>query len=203
MDLVAADINYHHSWETKATSSLIHHRRECCDNARSWLLCMSKSFEFSNTNTQKIIAPTWLNSFYKWGPSKWPIPWCEVVKNKTIDCGVFAAFAKEIFEFSGFEAYSGQVIQHYSQQSLYQIKQNWEAAGYKPKWLTDSCVYHEVCAIRISHDEVKIYDPTDALWLDPDKNSGNGAVLSLRLELPMSMRWGQHSLAQDQWLDLI
>ncbi len=164
---------------------------------------MSKSFQFTNVDQQRLSAPTWLNKVFEWGPSQWPLPWCEAVHSRVIDCGVFAAFAKEIFLEQGFEAYSGQVIQYYEEQNLIHMKKRWESAGFKANWIAKSCVYHEVCAVRVSSEEIKIYDPTDGLWIDPNKTSGAGAVLSLRLELPTVMQWGSYTINQDQWLDLL
>lgn len=203
MDLVVADTHSQQLWDSKATSSLTSHSSSCCKEAKSWLLGMSKSFEFSNLQCRQLIAPTWLNQYYEWGPSPWPLPWCEAVAARQIDCGVFAAFAKEIFKEQGHEAYSGQVIQQYDTQVLLHLKRKWEKSGYHPTWISRDCVYHEVCAVRVNADEVKVYDPTDSIWLDPERRSGPASVLSIRLELPLSLVWGPHKIFQDQWLDVV
>ena len=87
-------------WQAATPSTLIDHGA-CCARARDWLVATSRSMDFASTDGFMLSAPRWLTHRFGWGPTRWPISWCEAVRQKTIDCGIFAAFAREIFSAKG------------------------------------------------------------------------------------------------------
>src|SRR3712207_2487200 len=73
-------------------SAIQHHGRPCCRLAREWVFAT----DFSQLNGESLLTgPRWIRHKYKWGPSKWPIHWCEAVEQKTLDCGALASLAHE------------------------------------------------------------------------------------------------------------
>lgn len=82
-------------WARASVSTLAHHGA-CCDRARGWIVAMARSHDFAATDGLDYTAPRWLTRRWRWGPTRWPIAWCEAVRAEAIDCGVFAAFAVEI-----------------------------------------------------------------------------------------------------------
>src|SRR5215831_12528626 len=104
MHSVAPDTLERAEWARASGSTLVDHG-PCCARARAWLVAMGRSHDFASTDGLTFAAP------------RWPIAWCEAVKAASIDCGVFAAFALEIFRAKGIEAYSGQVLRTYAEES--------------------------------------------------------------------------------------
>src|SRR5215467_8611841 len=100
MRSVARDTFEHAEW-VRASGSVLAHHGPCCDRARAWLIAMARSQDFACTDGLTFAAPRWIARRWVWGPTRWPIAWCEAVKAEKIDCGVFAAFAREIFRAKG------------------------------------------------------------------------------------------------------
>ncbi|MFO0675444.1 MAG: hypothetical protein U0169_02845 [Polyangiaceae bacterium] len=188
-------------WLRPPVSELAHHG-ECCERARRWLLARSRSAEFSVTDGVDHVAPRWLADRFTWGPTTWPAAWCDVVSAETIDCGVFAAFAREIFRANGTVAYGGQVLRHYDRASLGHYRKKWAAVPGAFDWIDEDEVYHEVCIVRVGGTEVRVYDPTDGVWLDPRVTRGHGSHVALRADVPVALRWGPHTIVRGQWITL-
>ena len=84
----------------------------CGEVARGGFLSM----DFSLLNAgNPLTGPRWLRHKYKWGPSRWPIHWCEAVEQKTLDCGALAALSHEIFINRGVTSFPVQLIHQYSE----------------------------------------------------------------------------------------
>ena len=99
-------------WENFPYSVLSHHGTACCDIGREWI----RSMDFAQLNGADLTSgPRWLRAKYKWGPSPWPMHWCEVVRRETIDCGAHAALSREAFGARGLVAFPAQLVQKYSQ----------------------------------------------------------------------------------------
>src|SRR6187551_1969381 len=78
------------TWENFPASSISHHGQPCCEIAREWITGM----DFSQLNAgHPLTGPRWLRKLFKWGPSQWPMHWCEAVKEKTLDCGELGALS--------------------------------------------------------------------------------------------------------------
>src|SRR5215203_96792 len=71
-------------WEHMPPSTFRHHGRRCCKAARDWIVSMDHSqLSGHSVNT----GPRWIRQRFAWGPTAWPICWCEAVKEKILDCG--------------------------------------------------------------------------------------------------------------------
>ncbi len=202
---------YYDRWLEHPTSSILHHDRECCDQARLWFLAYARSMEGWSSSQFRLNAPTWLSQHFNWGPSIWPISWCELVKEKTIDCGVFAALAREIFTAQGHDVHAGQCLLSYNDTCTNHWKQLWKTKMPKREdqrpgevfhWVGDRVVYHEVCIIEMPGEEARIYDSTFGGWYEPLERVGFGALLSVRSECPRILKWGNKLLSCGEWVDL-
>lgn len=180
---------------------------QCCKLAKNWLLSMHLSHTFVRTNQQQILAPLWLKRYFTWGPVQWPISWCEAVQKKTIDCGVFAAFAVEIFTTSlkksgliNHEVFPAQIILDQPQTFIEQWNTRWNPIFRDFNWIGDAHVYHEVCAlVDTTNDTARIYDPTEGIWYDPSMERGINNVIGVNIRSPRMVKWGDFSVGQDQW----
>jgi hypothetical protein len=63
-------------------------------------------------------------------------------------------------------------------------------------------VFHEVTIVQVTSSVARIYDPTDAVWLDPGVRDGHGSHVAVRSEAPVAVTWGAHRLAHGQWTQI-
>src|SRR5215472_9185002 len=124
MNSAAPDTLERAAWAQASASTLAHHGA-CCDRARAWLLGMGRSLDFAASDGLAYAGPRWLTRRWEWGPTRWPIGWCEAVRAAAIDCGVFAVFAREIFRAKGIDAYPGQVLRSYAEESTAHWRRKW------------------------------------------------------------------------------
>jgi hypothetical protein len=189
------------AWARASGSTLAHHG-PCCARARAWLVAMARSHDYASTDGLSFTAPRWLTRRWTWGPTRWPIAWCEAMRADTIDCGVFAVFALEIFRAKGVEAYSGQVLRTYAAESTTHWRQKWSSLPGAFDWIGDNVVFHEVCVLPVSGAHARVYDPTDGIWLEPRGQGGHGAHVAIRAEIPVALRWGAYTLVHGQWTEM-
>jgi hypothetical protein len=202
MHLDAVDTRDRTEWAQASVSTLVDHGA-CCAAARGWVIAMSRSLDFAATDGLMFAAPRWLTQRWKWGPTRWPIAWCEAVDAKAIDCGVFAAFAREIFRAKGIEAFGGQVLRTCAEATTAHWRARWTSLPGAFNWIGERTVYHEVCVVRVGPAEARVYDPTDGIWLEPTAFRGHGAHVAIRAEIPVALKWGPHTLVNGQWTELI
>jgi hypothetical protein len=199
-------------WVEHPCSSIVHHDQACCEEARLWFLAYARSMEVGALSRYQLKAPTWLSQLFTWGPSEWPISWCEVVKQEVIDCGVFAALAREIFAAQGLSAHPAQVLLSYNQTCTDHWKDLWKAGPKEPKkekksgetfpWIGNQIVYHELCVLEMPDGQAKVYDSTWGTWYEPRPRTGFGALLALRTECPRLLNWGGKTMSCGEWIDL-
>jgi hypothetical protein len=201
-------------WMEHPASSILQHDEKCCEEARLWFLAYSRAMEINALSQFEIKAPTWLSQKFEWGPTEWPIFWCELVKEKVIDCGVFAALAREIFKAQGFEAHPAQALLSYNEVCTNHWKELWKRNEEKEKkekkkgkgktfpWIGDKVVYHEICLLEMPDGTAKVYDSTWGNWYLPQHRLGFGALLALRTECPRLLRWGNVTLSCGEWVDV-
>lgn len=185
-------------WEKKQPSTISDHGKHCCLVAREWLLAMDRSLL---ADANPISAPCWIREKYDWGPSQWPLYWCEIMELNTLDCGGFAALAREIFVNRGIVTFPVQLIQRFSEQAAHHWRQRWLKAGQSADWIIGPYVYHEACAIVVYKNYIKIWDPTDNLWIYPNQSTGYGVTLAVRVIFTdmSTFIWNDCQIRSNQW----
>ena len=180
-------------------SELVHHG-ECCQLARRWLVDMHRSLSFNRSEEHRLHAPTWLRQRFKWGPVQWPLSWCETVRKSQIDCGVFAALSREIFAQQGVDVYPAQVILNQPKTYVQHWNLKWANIFQTIPWIGQEYVYHEVCAVAEAGDSrIRIYDPTESVWLDSEFSRGLNGVVGLNVNSPVPLNWGTLTVGQGKW----
>jgi hypothetical protein len=202
MPSAAVDIFDRPEWVRASVSVLASHGA-CCDRARAWLAAMGRSHDFAATDGLAFAGPGWLTERYAWGPTRWPLAWCDAVRAKTIDCGVFSVFALEIFRAKGIEAFPGQVLRICAAERTTHWQHKWSAIPEAFNWIGPRFVYHEVNIVRVDGEDARVYDPTVGVWLDPAVQTGHGGHIAIRAELPVALSWGGHKLVNGQWTKLV
>ena len=193
-------------WENFPYSCLSHHGAACCEIAREWVLAM----DFAQLNGADLSSgPRWLRARYKWGPSSWPMHWCEVVRRKVIDCGAHAALSREAFAARGLVAFPAQLVQRYSEEATEQWRGSWSEEQASCHWLDGEHIYHEATAPLVGEREVKIWDGSSASWVDPRQPGGGyGSVVAVRIfadpqfVTPDGFAWGERRIEPNVWNQL-
>jgi len=190
-------------WNDWEPSRISHHGRACCETAREWLVAIDQS---ALNGAQALTGPRWLRSRFEWGPSQYPIHWCEAVTKKTLDCGVLAALAHEIFISRGVRCYRAQLVQRFSAAAAEQWLESWDAGHGVTAWINDDLIYHEGCAIPFRDGELKLWDSSAGWWIDPKATSGYGSLLAVRISsYPAEERplvWGTNEIYPNAWTEL-
>lgn len=197
-------------WFEHPASDLVNHDDECCEKAKLWFLSLARSMEIGSSDSFKLKAPTWLSKHFKWGASEWPMAWCEVVAEDVIDCGMFAALSREVFNAQGHPAYPGQALLSYNESCTKHWKGLWDdtwknqnsKTGRPFPWIGDRLVYHELCVLEMENGEGRFYDATHGTWYEPHQRYGFGALLAVRSECPRLLRWADKQIACGEWVNL-
>jgi hypothetical protein len=190
-------------WETFPYSCLSHHGEACCDVAREWVMSM----DYAQLNGGDLLSgPRWLRAKYEWGPSSWPMHWCEVVSRKIIDCGAHAALAQEAFTARGVTAFRAQFVQRYSEDAASQWRTKWGADNVSDHWISDDVIYHEGNALLVGEDEVKLWDASAGWWINPRQSGGGyGSLVAVRIFAEGQFgggdgfRWGERRIKPNEW----
>ncbi|HEX8232156.1 MAG TPA: hypothetical protein VF559_02255 [Caulobacteraceae bacterium] len=188
-------------WRDWPASTLSHHGRACCEIAREWVLAMDYS---QLADASPLSGPRWVRQRYPWGPSAWPLHWCEAVERKRLDCGAHAAISHQIFAARGVESYPAQFVQQYSHEATSHWGLKWGEEEVTAAWIDGDVIYHEGCAVRAGPDEVKLWDASAGWWIDPEQRGGYGALLSVRVRAPdeETFAWGRRTLRANIWHNL-
>jgi hypothetical protein len=188
-------------WDQWPASKLSHHGQACCDIAREWVLAT----DFSQLgDAAALTGPRWVRQKYPWGPSPWPMHWCEAVEREKLDCGAHGAIAHELFAARGVKSFPAQFVQQYSEDATRHWGDKWGEEEVPSGWIDGDVIYHEGVAVLVADDEVKLWDASAGWWIHPRQNGGYGALLGVRLfadglERPEAVRWGEHSLRLNVW----
>ncbi|HEX8666899.1 MAG TPA: hypothetical protein VF727_00825 [Allosphingosinicella sp.] len=189
-------------WTDFPHSQLSHHGAACCETARQWVVAM----DFAQLNGGDLASgPRWLRERYKWGPSPWPMHWCELVKRKVIDCGAHSALAHEVFSARGLAAFPAQLVQRYSEDATHHWRGKWSEEDVSCHWLDGEHIYHEATAILLGEDEVKIWDSSAGSWVNPRQAGGYGSLAAVRIFADGhygggdGLRWGERRLKPNIW----
>lgn len=185
-------------WESFPISHFSHHQSECCEVARQWLLSMDHS---QLNGASKMSGPRWINARFSWGPTKWPIHWCDALLQKSLDCGAQSALAQEVFIARGLKSFRVQLVQQFSEDASRQWVQRWTKGDASIHWIDGSFIYHECCAILINPREIKIWDGSASCWANGMRSSGYGAVRAVRVltEEPAVLMWRGNRIETNRW----
>lgn len=187
------------TWEHWRPASVSHHGRACCEIVKEWTIATDASLlNGGNVGT----GPRWLRSRWTWGPTRYPIHWCEIGRAKVLDCGVHAALAQEVLIARGLRAFRAQMIQEYSECAAGQWQLQWEDRDAITTWMDGELIYHEGCAIETVAGEIKLWDPSAGWWVDPKTTAGYGSLRALRVIVAgtESFNWGDHAIAPNEWI---
>jgi hypothetical protein len=189
-------------WEQFPISCLSHHGDACCDVAREWLLAM----DFAQLNGGDLSSgPRWMRQKYEWGPSSWPMHWCDAVERDVIDCGAHAALAHEAFTARGVTAFRAQFVQRYSADATSQWRTKWGDEQVSDHWIDEDVIYHEGNALLVGEDEVKLWDASAGWWINPRQAGGYGSLVAVRIFAEGQwgggdgFRWGEHRIKPNEW----
>lgn len=159
----------------KSVSIISHHGEDCCADAWSWFQAMDTSF----INSASVEPPAWLRTEFDWGPSTWPIYWCDLLTAESIDCGVFAALARSLLAARGVSVVPVQLTQKYNEPNVMNWRDRWESEA-NPDWLVDDIAYHETIGI-LEGANLRVWDPVDTEFVDPPNTGGYGEVVAIRV----------------------
>lgn len=202
VDLRAPAASAGGKWQHFPNSHISHHGQACCDIAHEWLL----AFDFAQLNGGDILSgPRWIREHSAWGPSAWPIHWCETVDAKIVDCGVHAALAHEAFTARGVRAFRAQFVQRYSADSAASWRQKWGKEQVSDHWIEGDAIYHEGNAVLVGGDEVKLWDGSAGWWINPRGDGGYGSLAAVRIETDLDgfadgFRWGERRIKLGRWV---
>ena len=197
----AADVNVGmQKWEHFPASYMSHHGSACCDIAREWIIGM----DFSQLHGgNALTGPRWLRNKFKWGPSKWPMHWCEAMKEKTLDCGALGALSHQLFLARGVRSFAAQLILEFNDASTRHWRETWSKENICAHWISDGLIYHEGCAVAVGENEIKVWDSTATWWVNPKQFGGYAGLVALRVFDPSgatdSFTWGKHVIPANKW----
>ena len=193
------------NWDDFPVSHLSHHHESCCDLALEWL----RSMDFAQLNGSDLLSgPRWLRERYEWGPSAWPLYWCEALDRDVIDCGAHAALAHEVFEARGLTGFRAQFVQQYNHEAIEQWRTIWAEDNVSDHWLGDGFIYHEGNALLVADGQVKLWDGSASCWINPVQGGGYGSLLAVRISAGADraetddLRWGATNIRLNQWIEL-
>jgi hypothetical protein len=187
-------------WQHFPPSTILHHGQLCCRIAREWIF----STDYTQLNGEHpLTGPRWIRQKYTWGPSLWPISWCQAIEQKMLDCGALAAITQEVFTARGVTSYPAQFIQQYGETSARHWQKKWDGKRASTHWINEDLIYHEGCAVVVRDNEIKIWDSSAGWWVNPRQFGGYGGLVALRVCPPAAdtteLQWGRHRIVTNYW----
>lgn len=186
-------------WAEYPTSALYHHGGPCCAVARTWFFAMDRSLWNGHG------APTWIRRRFEWGPSRWPLHWCEAMRASELDCGAFAALTVGAFRARGIDAAPVQWLQRVDLHHASHWRARWSRAGASPEWAAEGVVYHEACAV-ITGDRATVWNPSSNAWASPRTGGEIGSLIAIRIGGAPGpggrVRWGSLELPWGEWASI-
>ena len=183
-------------WASHVPSVLWHHGAECCTVAQAWFRAMDRSMWRGDG------APAWIRARYDWGPTRWPLYWCDAVGAEELDCGAQAALAIEAFRGRGVDAVPVQLVQRYDVHDVPHWHRRWTECGASPGWAAEGLVYHEACAV-ITDGRARVWNPTATSWASPENVRGYGSIVAVRIggatPTGRTLAWGGLELPFGAW----
>jgi hypothetical protein len=185
-------------WAHSVPSTLGHHGQECCATARAWFLAMDASM------WQGHGGPAWISRKFPWGPSRWPLFWCEAMEAEELDCGAHAALSIEAFRARGVRVLPVQLVQRQEEHHMAHWHERWSDGGGSPSWAQGAAGYHESCAVVDAHGRAEVWDPTVNSFLTPDQVQGVRSTAAIRIGGPLPsdevVMWRGVPVPVGQWV---
>lgn len=187
--------------EDRASSSLLTHKGRCCLTARAWFESLVMSL------AERREPPDWLSLRWPWGPSPWPLYWCEAVRAEHLDCGALAALTRASCDALGLSPMPVQLIERFNVEAGENWRSVWRRSAPGVKWVWGDLVYHEAVAIP-GRGGLSIWDPTDRCWIESRARTGYASAVAVRVLPPAagaaaglvsSLRWRQGVLPLGRW----
>ncbi len=162
--------------EPHPVSQLFSHDAICCRSAKAWFTSVAGAFAFQNPG-----PPGWIRERWDWGPTQWPLSWCEAVRADKLDCGALAALARHAFRAYGMKNYAAQLIQRFDNDAVANWQTTWEQENADAGWIRGNLAYHEAVLVE-RPDGFQIWDPTDNTWMD-HQSRGYGEIMAIRFKM--------------------
>lgn len=172
------------------------HGSSCCAAARGWL----GAIHAAGGHTAPLSGLGWIADMYPWGPSRWPMWWCDLVDQEKLDCGAHSAVAREVARGAGVELLGVQLLLWAGAGDIAHWGSTWREEGVAPTWLFDELYYHE--AVGWADETLVVLDSTRNSRVPSDAARGNGSVAAIRVSGgdAETLRWGPHDLTVGEWM---
>lgn len=189
-------------FDSQLPSAISHHGNRCCDIAKNWFFAMDKSHL---TSDGASLMPIWIREKYKWGPSKWPIYWCEAVESEFLDCGAQAALYHQSIRTRGINTFLTQMVLWHTEQDCDHWNRMWKQNEIVCNWISSPFVYHEVCTVLFEGQSTsQIWDPENNYWIDPHQGFGYNRPVAIRIfsNQHSNIVWGKTEIECNKWVNL-
>lgn len=150
--------------------------------------------------------PAWLYEKFDWGPSTWPVYWCEAAEAESIDCGVFAAIARALLLARDVPAAAVQLVEKFNEKNVENWRARWTSDAAEVGWLSSPFCYHEAVGL-IDCNDLLIWDPLDQKRVTPLSTGKYGKVVFFRILEPRreksigAIQWGNTEVDVGEWID--
>jgi hypothetical protein len=174
------------------------HGSACCSTARRWL----SAVHAAAGATSPLSGLGWIAEMYPWGPSKWPMSWCNLVEQDKLDCGAQSAVTREVLRANGSAVLGVQLLIRASPTDIGHWGSTWRDDGVAPTWLFERLYYHE--AVGLVEGTLTVFDPTRNWKVRSDGRTEDGTVAAIRVSGgdATTVMWGRHELAVGEWIAL-
>jgi hypothetical protein len=188
--------------ENRPASAFSTHDAPCCRIALGWLAAMARSAGRIYEHTPWPLTERWT-----WGPTPWPISWCEAVRERELDCGGLAQLAEVALQESGYQVVRVQLLERASSERAAHWAARWAAVSGSPRWIWGEFVYHEAVGV-VADAAMRVWDPTDGLWRDGTTPSEHGMIVAMRVlpgthghmsPSPATLDWDVCKLPRGRW----
>jgi hypothetical protein len=169
LEMMVAQWQFRYPWE------VVSHDASCCTTFNAW----RKIMYHLEMKPGIPSLPSFIQSQWRWGPTRPIYTWCDLIKNPLAECGTLAAICQEAYLERGFTAYRVQTIERHPSSDTHHWQIAWAKAGVRSDWIQDDLVYHEMVAVQIG-GLVRLWDSTSWEWIEPS-NPTRTPILALRI----------------------
>jgi hypothetical protein len=188
--------------ENRPASAFVSHDAPCCRIALGWFTAMARS-----AGRMFGRAPWSLTERWSWGPTHWPLSWCEAVRRPELDCGGLAQLAEIALQEAGNEVVRVQLLECASSEHAAHWAARWSAVPGSPRWIWGEFVYHEAVGV-VAGAAMRIWDPTEGRWHESATSTNHGKIVAIRVlptvtrqefSAPPTLDWDSRMLPIGCW----